>query len=221
MSVRAVVFDYGMVLTGTPDQQAHDAMVRITGLPLQRFEELYWADRHAYDEGKLSGATFWQKFALDSGLHHLNQPLIDELNRLDARMWTTMNPAMIAWQQELRERGFKTGILSNMGDTVLENIEREFQWIHDFDVQVWSYQLGLAKPDPAIYHHVIEKLGLPAEQTLFLDDKPVNIEAAQAVGMKGLVFTTVENLRDQLVATGMDRDLPLPDGSLQQSVRTS
>ena len=55
MALRAVVFDYGMVLTGQPDQEAHDAMVRITGLPVERFESLYWADRHAYDEGKLTG----------------------------------------------------------------------------------------------------------------------------------------------------------------------
>lgn len=215
MAIRAVVFDYGMVLTGIPDQQAHDAMVRITGLSQERFEELYWADRHAYDEGKLSGATFWQKFAKDGGLHHLSQAEVDELNRLDVRMWTTQNLDMLAWHRDLKARGIKTGILSNMGDTVLENIEREFRWIHDFDVQVWSYQLGIAKPDPAIYHHVLNQLGLPPEETLFLDDKPVNIEAAHALGMKGLVFSTVENLREQLVAAGFDRDLPLPSSSVR------
>src|SRR5579871_5964987 len=87
LALRAVIFDYGMVLTGLPDQAAHDAMVRITGLPVERFEQLYWADRHAYDEGKLSGDTFWQKFARDSQLA-LTPEQIGELNRLDARMWT-------------------------------------------------------------------------------------------------------------------------------------
>jgi len=53
LALRAVVFDYGMVLTGPQDPEAHRAMVRITGLPVARFESLYWADRHAYDEGKL------------------------------------------------------------------------------------------------------------------------------------------------------------------------
>src|SRR5579863_9960506 len=101
-----------MVLTGQPNMEAHDAMVRLTGLTTERFEELYWADRHAYDEGKLTGAAFWQKFARDSG-GTLSQQQIDELNRLDGRYWTTQNPAMVAWQGQLRQAGLRTGILSN------------------------------------------------------------------------------------------------------------
>ena len=150
MGLRAVIFDYGMVLTGQPSAEAHDAMVRITGLPRDQFETIYWADRHAYDEGKLTGLQFWQKLARDAKLN-LDAAAIDELNRQDARMWTTQNPAMLAWQQQLKQHGIRTAILSNMGDSVLENIEREFDWLPSFDVLVWSYQQNMAKPDPAIY----------------------------------------------------------------------
>ena len=55
---------------------------------------------------------------------------------------------------------------------------------------VWSYQLGIAKPDPAIYRHVLKELGTQPEETLFIDDKPVNVEAALALGMKGILFST-------------------------------
>jgi len=138
LALRAVIFDYGMVLTGEPDAAAHEAMVRITGVSADRFENLYWADRHAYDEGKLSGVTFWQKFARDANLS-LTPEDLDELNRQDARMWTMQNPAMVAWQRKLKTAGIRTAILSNMGDTVLANIKREFRWIDDFDVLVWSF----------------------------------------------------------------------------------
>lgn len=207
--MRAVVFDYGMVLTGTPDVEAHDAMVRITGLLAERFEQLYWVDRHAYDLGELSGITFWEKFSRDAGLD-LGPGELDEINRLDARMWTSQDPAMVAWQQRLKQRGLLTAILSNMGDTVLEKIEREFQWIVDFDVLVWSYQLGIAKPDPAIYRHTLQQLGTAPEETLFLDDKLVNIAAARALGINAIQFTTIDRLRDDLVTTGFDSELPLP-----------
>ena len=212
MSLRAVVFDYGMVLTGTPNAAAHEAMVRITGLTAERFEKLYWADRHAYDEGKLNGTAFWQKFARDSNLP-LSQAEVDELNRQDARMWTTQNPAMVAWQGKLKQHGIRTAILSNMGDTVLENIKREFRWIDNFDVLVWSFQLHMAKPDPAIYLHTLKELGVRPDETLFLDDKQVNVDAAQALGMKALEFSNVQRLRDDLVANGYDSHFPLPDPS--------
>jgi putative hydrolase of the HAD superfamily len=126
-------------------------------------------------------------------------------------MWTTENPAMLAWQLKLKERGILTAILSNMGDNVHANMEREFRWLSRFDVLVWSYQLRMAKPDPAIYRHTLKELGTPAEETLFLDDKLVNVQAARELGMKALVFTNVEQLRADLIAQGLDGDLRLPE----------
>ena len=210
MSLRAVIFDYGMVLTGQPDAAAHDAMVRITGLTHDQFEAVYWADRHAYDEGKITGLQFWQNLVRDLKLN-LDAAAIDELNLWDARMWTTQNPAMLAWQQQLKQRGIRTAILSNMGDTVLANMEREFDWLSRFDVLIWSFQHKMAKPDPAIYRLVLEQLGTRPEETLFIDDRLVNIEAARALGLATILFSTVEKLRDDLIAAGLDKELPLPE----------
>ncbi len=209
MRLRAVVFDYGMVLTGPRDPEAHAALMRITGLPEERFEPLYWADRHAYDEGKLTGLAFWRKFIRDAGLN-LAPGAAAELNQWDARMWTTQNPAMLAWQLQLKQCGILTAILSNMGDNVLDNMKREFDWLPRFDVLVWSYQLRMAKPEPAIYRHVLKKLGTRAEETLFLDDKLVNIEAALALGFRAIQFSSVQKLRADLAAAGLNAELPLP-----------
>jgi putative hydrolase of the HAD superfamily len=121
LALRAVVFDYGIVLTGPPDA----ALLRITGLPVDRFEPLYWADRPAYDEGKLTGTAFWQKFLRAAGLPP-NQAMVEELNRWDQRLWTVENPIMLAWQLALKQRSLLTAILSNMGDDVLASVEREF-----------------------------------------------------------------------------------------------
>lgn len=210
MSLRAVIFDYGMVLTGQPSAEAHDAMLRITGLPHDHFEAIYWADRHAYDEGKLTGLQFWQKITCEAQLN-LDAAAIDELNLWDARMWTTQNPAMLAWQHRLKQHGIRTAILSNMGDSVLANIEREFDWLPRFDVLVWSFQHKMAKPDLAIYRLVLDKLGTRPEETLFIDDKQPNIDAARALGLVCILFSTVEKLREDLIAAGLDKDLPLPE----------
>jgi putative hydrolase of the HAD superfamily len=129
---------------------------------------------------------------------------------LDARMWTTENTAMVAWQRQLKARGLKTAILSNMGDCVLENIAKTFAWIGNFDVRVWSYQLLLAKPDPAIYRHALKELGTEPAETLFIDDMPANVDAARALGLKAIQFATVERLAEELKAMGLDAELPLP-----------
>lgn len=209
MALRAIIFDYGMVLTGPQDPAAHAELIRITGLPLEKFESYYWQDRHDYDAGKLSGIAYWQKFVRDTGLN-LTDGTIDELNRLDVRMWSTVNPRMVAWQEEIRQRGLKRAILSNMGDSVRESIVVEHAWINTFDVLVWSYELGIIKPDPAIYLAAIEKLGVRPEEALFIDDREVNTAAARELGMKAITFSTADKLREDLIAAGLDAQLPLP-----------
>jgi len=220
LALRAVIFDYGMVLTGQPSAKAHDAMLRITGLPHDQFEAIYWADRHAYDEGKLTGLQFWQNIVRDAKLN-LDATAVDELNLWDARMWTTQNPAMLAWQQQLKQHGIRTAILSNMGDTVLANIEREFDWLPRFDVLIWSYQHNMAKPEPAIYHLTLERLGTRPGESLFIDDKQPNIDAARALGMVAILFSTVEKLREDLIALGLDSELPVSSLTVTDQVSSS
>ena len=209
MGLRAVVFDYGMVLTGPPDPKAYSELVRITGLEPGRLDQFYWADRHAFDEGKLNGLGFWRKITADAGLA-LNSSTIAELALWDARMWTTQNDAMLAWQQILKQRGILTAILSNIGDTVLANMLREHKWLSRFDALVWSYQLRMAKPDEAIFRHTLKQLSMRPEETLFIDDKRENVDAAALTGMKAVLFSDVAQLRGELVARGFDRELPLP-----------
>jgi putative hydrolase of the HAD superfamily len=209
LALRAVIFDYGMVLSGPPDPEAHAELVRITGLPAEQLDPLYWADRIAFDAGTVSGQEFWRRIAQEARLN-LSETAIGELAQWDARMWMTVNQAMLAWQQKLKESGLRTAIISNLGDTVHDAMAREFKWLSQFDVLVWSYQLRLVKPDPAIYRYALDKLGTLPEEALFIDDRQENVDTAIETGMKGLVFSTVERLRADLVATGLGEELPLP-----------
>lgn len=219
MALRAVIFDYGMVLTGPPDPEARAALQRIMGIGREQLDELYWKFRREYDVGRLTGLGFWQKMNREAGLT-LTASQVDELNDWDARMWTIENPAMLAWHQQVKRRGLRTAILSNMGDNVHRRMMENFEWLAGFDVSVWSYLLGIAKPDEAIYHHVLKELDMQPEEVLFLDDKAPNIEAALALGMQCHQFATVGRLREDLIARGLDAELPLPESSLD-SMRPS
>jgi HAD superfamily hydrolase (TIGR01509 family) len=97
-----------------------------------------------------------------------------------------------------------------MGDAVLVSVEREFDWIRRFDLLVWSCQVGVVKPDPAIYRHMLAELKTRPEEILFIDDKLPNVEAAQALNIQTIQFSNVERLREELIAAGLDGVLPLP-----------
>jgi 2-haloacid dehalogenase len=79
----------------------------------------------------------------------------------------------------------------------------KFEFFHLFPDIVVSGTEKLAKPDPAIYHLAIERIGLPAERLVFIDDRQINVDAAIAVGMHGLLFTDADTLRADLVTLGL------------------
>jgi putative hydrolase of the HAD superfamily len=208
MSLRAVIFDYGEVLCNQ-DRIHHQRLLQLTGLDHDTFEPLYWRDRRDYDLGVLDGRAYWAKFASDACLS-FTPAQIDNLIENDVLMWTSINKPMLAWAQALQNAGVLTAILSNMGPDVLRTMRREFAWLADFNQLTWSCELGIAKPDPAIYHLTCDKLGVRPADSLFLDDRFENIRAAEQLGFCAMQFRSIEQLRADLAARSFFPALPAP-----------
>ena len=208
-ALRAVVFDYGMVLSTAQEPQAYANLQTIMGLDQASFEEHYWRYRHEYDLGHLNGVSYWQAIGRDAGLA-LTGAQIDRLIENDVLMWSTLNEQMLTWVYAVQDAGFKIGILSNMGEDLLKYMRQEFGWLGRFDHHTWSCELNIAKPDPTIYLHTCEKIGVAPGEALFLDDKPENVRAAESVGLAAIQFSTVDTLREELRRRGLLSILPTP-----------
>jgi putative hydrolase of the HAD superfamily len=212
MPIRAVIFDYGEVLC-VPDPAAHRRLLQLTGLGHDAFEPLYWRDRRDYDLGLLDGPRYWAQFARDAGLS-FTPAQIEALIENDVLTWTAnLNEPMLAWAAALQNAGLLTAILSNMGPDVLCTMRQEFAWLAHFNQLIWSCELGIAKPDPAIYSLTCERLGVPLSEALFIDDKEENIRAAEQLGLHALQFLGITQLRRDLAARGLLQDYPQPGGS--------
>ena len=212
MALRAIIFDYGKVLSALPDAESHSSLVAATGLEDAVFEDHYWAHRHAYDSGELNGITYWQKIADEAGFSLTDKELTVLLEH-DCRMWGNLNQSMVDWAQRLVESGLRVGVLSNMGDATRDYLLKENDWLRKLHHLTWSCELMMAKPDPAIYTHTLEKLGVMPEEAIFIDDLPHNIAAANAIGMDGILFSDVKQLRQDLAARGLEGKIPFPEES--------
>ncbi len=208
MPIRALIFDYGEVLC-TPDPGAYRNLVSLTGLDRADFERFYWADRREYDLGRFDGRGYWTRFAARAGLS-LAPSRLASLVENDVLLWTHLSEPMLAWVAALQEAGMPTAILSNMVPDVLRYMRQEFAWLRHFTHLTWSCELGIVKPDPAIYHYTCEKLGIAPAEALFVDDKPENVRGAEEAGLKALRFLGIDQLRDDLAARGWLQDLPQP-----------
>jgi len=195
--IQAVLFDYGMVLSGPPDPVAKARMHAITSLDEDTFHAAYWAPRHAYDRGDRTGQSYWRAVGHEAGLD-LNPEQVAALIDADTELWTQVNQPMIDWAARLQAAGIRTGILSNLGDAMTAGIVAKFDWLADFDHRVWSHTLNLAKPEPAIYRAAAEGLGVPPANILFIDDREDNVAAGIAFGMQVIRYTTQPEFEHEL-----------------------
>ena len=212
----AVIFDYGEVLSQPANAIAHRELIETSGLPEEIFEKYYWAYRLDYDASILNGRTYWEKVASDAGTRFSSQQ-VDRLIALDMRMWMDINEPMLSWALEIQRFGLRIGILSNMGEDVLRGMRQDFPWLQKFDALIWSCELGIVKPDPAIYEHAIGRLGVEAPEALFLDNLEVNVTAAQKTGLQSIVFKDIVQLGRDIRAHEYDLPDPAPDIDLEES----
>ena len=202
-SIRAVLFDFGQVLSLPADPVVWQQMLAISGLSDADLHREYWAYRHEYDRGAYTGQTYWQQIATGSKTA-LTPEQIADLIAADVNLWSRLNTPMVEWAQRLQRARIRTGILSNIGDAMAKGLRAKFDWIGSFDHCVWSYSLKLAKPEAAIYRSAAEGLATDPAEILFIDDKAENIEAAHSVGMQAIQYGQHADFEREMRRQGLE-----------------
>lgn len=191
MTVRAVVMDLGDVLERVGD----------AAWPTLWAER--WAGAAGFDEAGLEAAlarhepvgdllTGGASEAEFRALYVAALGLDDaQADRMMAEMWDgycgELDVPLHDYWLSLRDHGLLLGILSNSMDGARREESRRYGFPDQADVIVYSHEVGLAKPDPAIYALTTDRLGVRPEEVAFLDDNPANVDAALAHGWRSRV----------------------------------
>lgn len=101
--------------------------------------------------------------------------------------WTA-NPVMQDFVHEVHEAGYRTALVSNNVREWQATWDRVVPASLPFDVRVYSWQLGARKPEPAMYQHALNELGVAATDALFIDDFPAMAQGARELGMTAIDF---------------------------------
>jgi putative hydrolase of the HAD superfamily len=174
-----------------------DKMARVAGVSGKVFRE-NWAPKSAihrlkYFKGRVDLSGYFATVLKEMG----KEPNPEVLNRIieirlamreHVRYFEDTLPALA----ELRNRGYKLGLISNLGSlwgTVFDKLKLK----HYFDVISLSYEVGLAKPEPEIYLATAQKMGCAPTQCMFIDDQPDYVLAAEEVGMTGIWLNRDDN----------------------------
>jgi 2-haloacid dehalogenase len=112
-------------------------------------------------------------------------------------------PGTVDVLADLRARGVRLFALSNWSAETFPRVRHEFDFLGWFEGIVLSGQEGIAKPEEAIYRIVLDRHGLTAEDTIFVDDSERNVEQARRMGIDAIVFRDADQLRDELRGRGL------------------
>jgi putative hydrolase of the HAD superfamily len=187
--ITTIILDFGGVMGLPQDPERAATMASLCGLSMETFRLLYARDRLELDRGTLTAERYWGRILQEAGVAS-SPELIERIEREDALGWMRVNQKVVDWSGELRGAGYRTAILSNMPTDKLAFMRASGRmgWIGNFEAVIFSCDVALVKPEPAIYRLCLEMLSVTPGECIFLDDYPVNVEGARAAGINALLF---------------------------------
>jgi putative hydrolase of the HAD superfamily len=210
--IRAVIFDFGGVLRRTMNPQPRRKLEQQYNLEPGGAEEVVYGNPllNEAELGHITREEFWANVGQQL---EIDKEALAEFYRT-FRAGDKLDEELVALIRHLHGEGYLTGLLSNAVGSLAQWLE-DCGIADDFDATVISAFEGMMKPDPAIYELMLARLGVTAEEAIFIDDWEVNVEAARQVGLHSVRFKGTALLRKQLRELGISVPTPtlapLPD----------
>lgn len=183
---RALIFDFGGVLMKTVDYMPRHAWDDRLALPHGSVEkaihnETSWRDAQT---GVITLETYWQDVANQLELSD------DDVKSLAEDFYSgdQLDLLLIDFIRQQRDAGVSVALLSNDAEGLLRPKLKKLNIATLFDPIVISSEIGVMKPEPDAYKAVLSQLGRPPVETIFIDDRPENVEAANALGIHGVHY---------------------------------
>jgi putative hydrolase of the HAD superfamily len=193
--IKAIIFDFGRVISAAKPTSLFRSYEAELGLAPGKLNRIMFGS-DAWQQvlvGRKTSDEYWREIGPALGLHTpqavaafrsryhadeaINTDVLDVIGRLQGR--------------------YKLAVLSN-APAGLARWLADWEILDLFDLVICSGDVGIAKPDPAIFHLALSRLGVAAEEAVFIDDSQGHVQAARALGLHAIHFTTAEAMVAEL-----------------------
>ncbi len=193
--IRAIIFDLGGVLLRTSDFSPREHLAQRLNTDRRGLEELIFGGESGEkaQKGVISVQQHWINLA--TRLEYSPQ----EVERLVEEFFAhdMLDLDLLDYIRSLH-RHYKTALLSNAWDDLRRVITERWHFEDAFDELIISAEVGLVKPDPRIFELAVARLGVEADQAVFIDDMQLNVEGARRVGLQGVWFQNPKQIKSNL-----------------------
>lgn len=192
--VKVVVFDFGGVIAKTDHQEINQFIATSLHISLEEAQAAKILLKQDTAQGK-EESDFWKLFAISRGIQ-LPDHWMEKLSDAKFRALKVV-PGMIEIVKDLQQQGFQTALLSNVIKSQAQ-IKSKLGYYELFNPTLFSYEIGVSKPDPKAFHILLDRLKTDSSSILFIDNKLPNVKAAQEQGMDSILFTNTDQLIQDL-----------------------
>jgi len=202
LSIKAVVFDYGGVISFQPEPEEIESLAAKAGAEKEQFETMLWSLRGEYDRGKISARQYYTMVLTRLGIS-MDEKNLDELIKMDYDNWKNINPGTVALMEDVKRAGYTLGILSNMPLDFLVWARENVPVFSLPQVSVFSCDVSLIKPEKAIYQVLLTQAAVSGGELVFFDDRAENVRSAEELGIKAFIWKDPDNARRELISLGV------------------
>lgn len=192
---KALIFDIGGVIILFDHMSISYGLSEFTSYSPADIHKSIFTDglEGLYDEGMISTKDFYKK--------------VKELLKTNitfhefSRVWNKYfeeDRGVSQLIRELKEKGYNIYLLSNTNELHYRCIEKRYSILREIKDNILSFEIGCRKPGIRIFEAVMDKSGLPAEKHIYIDDKQEFVNIAKSIGMEGILFKSVRQLREGL-----------------------
>jgi putative hydrolase of the HAD superfamily len=199
--IKAVVFDYGKVISFAPDHGVMDEIAAMAGVKREDLEPAVWKLRGEYDRGTLNGPGYYRRVVDSLGIS-IDTETAEKMARVDMFSWERVNPGTVKLMEEIKKAGYTLGILSNMPFDFLEYARKNLPVFNLPQVGIFSCEVRSIKPEEAIYRRLVSALGCRNDETVFFDDNQENVDKARELTINAFLWKDVEQSRRDLAGPG-------------------
>ena len=192
VNISCVLFDLGGVIVNWHNSWLIQDVSDEFQLHEEKLSKEFYKNLPEISTGRINEKEFWHTIGkeLESNkLMNLNESLLDKIFQKRC----SLNNSIISLSKKLSQKNITVGILSNTEPasySVMENLTS----LDHFEYKFLSYNIGHLKPEPEIYHHVIDNIPFPKEELFFIDDLKSNVESARSEGIDSVQYSNYDEL---------------------------
>lgn len=197
--IKNIVFDLGGVLFSNGSKKFQEILSQRYHISKELIKE--GNEGHLgtlYREGKITKDEFWRRFKAELKIEASSESLSNE--------WISYYKIDLEMKDLILnvKKNYKVFYLSDSVSERVEKLNQKYDFLRMFDDGIFSFQVGVRKPNIEIYQKLLEKMKVSSGKIIFIDDKESCLETASKLGWHTILFTSVEKLKSDLNSLGVN-----------------